>query len=190
MPKAAGVQSVEDRQFSIPTPAVLFTNQLFSALVGSIATGPPSPVSTWFHATGLAPPFTTPAVPFAPSPASNVEEFDAACASDSTSASDEKPAFKFWKCVASVAAQTDPVSATPSIDRQSPLSLPTNISSGFAAGHASACWYCPTWADAQVVVLVVFRHTHPAARLHFHTSLSPANSSVSCPLGTAVSARL
>ena len=62
----------------------------------------------------------------------------------------------------------DTVSPTASVDRQSPLSLPKNISSGLAAFHASACWNSPTCALMQLVELVVFRHTQPMSRLHFH----------------------
>src|SRR5271157_727833 len=42
----------------------------------------------------------------------------------------------------------------------------------------------------QVLALVVLRHTQPMARLHFHRSLAPASSTVSCCDGTAASARL
>ena len=78
-----------------------------------------------------------------------------------TSASDPRLPFRFWKCVASVAAQADPVSPIASIERQSPLSLPRKISSGFAAFQASACWYSATCALMQVVEFVVLRQTQP-----------------------------
>ena len=42
----------------------------------------------------------------------------------------------------------------------------------------------------QVVEFVVLRHAQPMARLHFHKSLTPASSSVSCCEGTAASVRL
>ena len=107
-----------------------------------------------------------------------------------TSASDPRLPFRFWKWVESVDAQACPVSPIASSVRQSPLSLPTNISSGLAAFHASACWNGAFCAQKPTVELVVLRQEQPMARLHFHRSFAPASSNVSCPDGTAASARL
>src|SRR6516164_2911249 len=109
---------------------------------------------------------------------------------DSTSAREPRAPFRFWKCDASEAEHTGPDSATPSIERHSPLSLPTNSSSGFAGLHSMACWYSPTPALMHDVVLVVLRQSQPMARLHSHKSLAPAIRMVSWPDGTAASARL
>ena len=79
----------------------------------------------------------------------------------STSASEPRLPFRFWKCVASEAEQAEPVSPIASVERHRPLSLPTKISSGLAAFQASACWNSPTWALMQVVELVVLRHRSP-----------------------------
>jgi len=68
--------------------------------------------------------------------------------------------------------------------------LPTKTSSGLVELQASVCWYSATRELMHVVALVVLRHTQPIARLHFHRSLAPASSSVSCCDGTAASARL
>src|SRR5271165_5140570 len=87
-----------------------------------------------------------------------------------TSASEPRLPFRFWKWLESVAEHAAPVSPMASVERQSPLSLPMKISSGLAAFQASACWNSPTCALMQVVELVVLRHGQPIARLHFHRS--------------------
>src|SRR5208283_5548851 len=158
------------------TPASSFTYQL-SVFVGSMATGPPKPERICGHGEfGLnaAAVSLIPANPFTPSPA--ISEYGESKTGGrlSTSASDPRPLFRFWKCVASEAEHTGPLSPMASVERHRPLSLPRKISSGFAAFHATTCWNSPTCALMQVVALVVLRHTQPIARLHFHRSFAPA----------------
>ena len=185
VPKSASVQSPLCVHTWIETPALLFTYQLPA---WSIATGPPWPLKISGHSATAPLVLFTPAAPFTPSPASNLYGVAGDTATDSDSASEPRLPFKLLKCAASAAEHTEPVSAMPSVERHSPLSLPTNTSSGFAALQPSACGYGATFAPAQVNAFVVLRHTQPVARLHFHRSALPASSIVSCPCGTAASA--
>ncbi len=110
-------------QVRILTPAPVETYQ-FRGLVWSMATVPPSPVAICGQAAVVVAALVA-AVPFAPRPARRVAGSVGFSAKLTTSASEPRPEFRFWKWVASSVEQGVCCWFTPSSERQTPPSLPT-----------------------------------------------------------------